>query len=180
MRRRYCRDDFRERVERLIGRMPEVAIGTDLIAGFPGESATDFESYFKYVESLPLAYFHVFPYSVRSGTTAAKMAGRVEPDEIKRRAARLRALGATKRSAFAARFIGLHLNVLLEESDGCGGMRGYSRNYLKVLTQAAPTMTNHEVEVEVIRSFGEGAELVGAIVGAPRNLEQSERAGRFA
>jgi threonylcarbamoyladenosine tRNA methylthiotransferase MtaB len=180
MRRRYCRDDFRERVDRLIARMPDVAIGTDLIAGFPGESATDFESYFKFVESLPLAYFHVFPYSVRSGTTAAKMAGRVAPDEIKRRAARLRALGALKRTAFAARFIGLRLNVLLEEPDGYGGMRGYSRNYLKVLTEAAPNMTNHEVEVEVIRSFGEGAELVGAIVGAPRNLEQSGRAGRVA
>jgi threonylcarbamoyladenosine tRNA methylthiotransferase MtaB len=168
MRRRYRREDFRERVERLVAAMPDVAIGTDLIAGFPGETLSDFESYFKFVEELPLAYFHVFPYSVRSGTTAAKMADKVTPAEIKRRAAMLRELGSSKRIAFAARFIGARLQVLLEEPDRRGGMRGYSRNYLRVLTEATPHMTNHEVEVEVNRSLDEGAELVGEIVGAER------------
>ncbi len=179
MRRRYRRAEFRERVERLVAEMPEVAIGTDLIAGFPGESAADFESYFKFVEELPLAYFHVFPYSVRSGTTAAKMTGKVAPAEIKRRAALLRELGSAKRIAFAARFIGARLKVLLEEPDRRGGMRGYSRNYLRVLTAAAPDMTNHEVEVEVNRALGEGAELVGEIVGAKRAGDCAGRAGGF-
>ena len=67
--------------------MPDAAIGTDLIVGFPGETREHFERYFAFVESLPLAYFHVFPYSVRSGTTAAKFGGRVTAGEIKRRAA---------------------------------------------------------------------------------------------
>ena len=65
MRRRYARDYFRDRVERVIAAMPAAAIGTDLIVGFPGETPRQFESYFKFVEQLPLAYFHVFPYSVR-------------------------------------------------------------------------------------------------------------------
>ena len=77
--------------------MPDAAIGTDLIVGFPGETARHFESYFKFVESMPLAYFHVFPYSVRAGTTAAKLSGRVKPAEIRRRAGLMRALGERKR-----------------------------------------------------------------------------------
>ena len=86
MRRRYQTDHYRGRVERIVERMPDAAIGTDLIVGFPGETQEHFERYYAFVESLPLAYFHVFPYSVRSGTTAAKFSGRVPAAEIKRRA----------------------------------------------------------------------------------------------
>jgi threonylcarbamoyladenosine tRNA methylthiotransferase MtaB len=164
MRRRYDCAAFRERVERLGAAMPNVAIGTDLIAGFPGESTAAFESYFKFVESLPLAYFHVFPYSIRSGTTAAKMPDQVAPAEIKQRAAALRALGELKRREFAARFVGTRLKVLLEDELGPDEMRGYSRNYLRVLTQAVSGMTNQEVEVEVHGLRGPGAELVGRVV----------------
>jgi len=164
MRRRYDREAFRERVERLTTGMPDVAIGTDLIAGFPGESDANFESYFKFVESLPLAYFHVFPYSVRSGTTAAKLPNRVAPAIIKERAAALRQLGDRKQRVFADRFRGARLKVLLEENAGADLWRGYSRNYLRVLTQAASDMRNQEVEVEVRRSGGADAELVGEII----------------
>src|SRR3984957_14589040 len=77
MRRRYTTTHYRERVERILEAMPDAAIGTDLIVGFPSESDQQFEQSFEFLESLPLAYFHVFPYSVRSGTTAAKFAGKV-------------------------------------------------------------------------------------------------------
>jgi len=165
MRRRYTIDDFRERVARLIAAMPDVAIGTDLIAGFPGESEHNFDNYFKFVEDLPLAYFHVFPYSVRAGTTAAKMREQVDPRVIKQRAARLRELGETKRRSFAARFVPSRLEVLLEDAMPDGSVRGYSRNYLRVLTKGDSAMTNHEVEVEVTNSLGASAELVGEIIG---------------
>ncbi|HVN91353.1 MAG TPA: tRNA (N(6)-L-threonylcarbamoyladenosine(37)-C(2))-methylthiotransferase MtaB [Candidatus Binataceae bacterium] len=165
MRRRYRTDEFRERVDRLMAAMPDIAIGTDLIAGFPGESSSAFDNYFKFVESLPLAYFHVFPYSSRAGTTAAKMDGQIDAAEIKRRAAVLRELGETKRRTFATRFNRHKLQVLLEESAGNGLLRGYSRNYLRVLTRAELAMTNHEVEVEVTNSLAGRAELVGEIVG---------------
>jgi threonylcarbamoyladenosine tRNA methylthiotransferase MtaB len=151
--------------------MPEVAIGTDLIAGFPGESATDFKNYFNFVEALPLAYFHVFPFSVRSGTTAAKMSNQVPASEIKSRAAALRELGEAKRAAFARRFIGRRLKVLLEENDARGLLRGYSRNYIRVLTKGDLRACNQEVEVEVESSIAEGAELVGQIVA------EADRAG---
>jgi threonylcarbamoyladenosine tRNA methylthiotransferase MtaB len=164
MRRRYTAAHFRERVHRVLAAMPDAAIGTDLIVGFPGESARHFDDYVRFVEELPLAYFHVFPYSVRAGTTAAKFAGRVDRGEIRRRAALLRELGERKRAEFARRFVGSKLHVLLEEAVADGRLRGYSRNYVRVLTYGGPQLTNHEVEVEA--SLAEGAELVGGIVGA--------------
>ena len=124
MRRRYQRGYFRDRVERVMRAWPDAAIGTDLIVGFPGETAGHFESYFNFVESMPLAYFHVFPYSVRAGTTAAKFPGRVNPVEIKRRAGLLRALGERKRVEFARRFVGTKLKVLLEERGPAGDAPG--------------------------------------------------------
>ncbi len=172
MRRRYQRGYFRDRVERVLRAWPDAAIGTDLIVGFPGETASRFESYFNFAESMPLAYFHVFPYSVRAGTTAAKFSGRVKPAEIKRRAAAMRALGERKRAEFARRFVGMKLKVLLEERGPGGELQGYSRNYLRVSTQGADELANREVEVEA--SSIEGARLVGEIV-RPRADETAWR-----
>jgi threonylcarbamoyladenosine tRNA methylthiotransferase MtaB len=162
MRRRYQRDYFRDRVERVLGAWPDAAIGTDLIVGFPGETERHFDSYFNFVEAIPLAYFHVFPYSVRAGTTAAKFSGRVKPVDIKCRAATMRALGDRKRAEFAARFNRTELKVLLEERGPDGRLTGYSRNYVRVLTQGPDELTNQEVVVEA--STVEGAQLGGEIV----------------
>ncbi len=162
MRRRYQRGYFRDRVERVLRAWPDAAIGTDLIVGFPGETGARFESYFNFVESMPIAYFHVFPYSIRAGTTAAKFSGMVKPVEIKRRAGLMRALGERKRVEFARRFVGTTLKVLLEERGPGGKLQGYSRNYLRVSTQGPDELTNREVEVEA--SSVEGAQLVGEIV----------------
>ncbi|HWN57294.1 MAG TPA: radical SAM protein, partial [Methylomirabilota bacterium] len=162
MRRRYQRDYFRDRVERVLGAWPDAAIGTDLIVGFPGETERHFESYFNFVEALPLAYFHVFPYSVRAGTTAAKFSDRVKPADIKRRAALMRTLGEGKRIGFATRFNRTKLKVLLEERGADGRLTGYSRNYVRVLTNGPDELTNHEVEVEALTV--EGDRLGGEIV----------------
>lgn len=162
MRRRYLRDEFRDRVRRVLDAWPDAAIGTDLIVGFPGETAAHFESYFNFVESIPLAYFHVFPYSVRAGTSAAKFTGRVKPAEIKRRAALMRELGEHKRADFARGLVGAKLKVLLEERGPDGDLRGYSRNYVRVTTQGPDQLVNREVVVEA--STVEGAQLVGEIV----------------
>jgi threonylcarbamoyladenosine tRNA methylthiotransferase MtaB len=162
MRRRYVTAHFRERLGRVLAALPDAAIGTDLIVGFPGETARHFERYLKFVESLPIAYFHVFPYSVRAGTTAAKFGGRVAPEEIRRRAGVMRELGEGKRRVFAQRFVGRTLKVLFEEADARGRLQGYSRNYVRVVANGGAELSNHEVEVEA--SFAEGAQLAGRIV----------------
>jgi threonylcarbamoyladenosine tRNA methylthiotransferase MtaB len=162
MRRRYDTAYFRARVERILETMPDAGIGTDLIVGFPGETLVDFERSFRFIEALPLSYYHVFPYSVRAGTTAAKLPGKVAAGEIKRRSALLRELGEHQREAFAAKFVGQKLRVLLEESTEDGELGGYSRNYVRVLTRGAASQLNRELEVEA--SFAKGARLVGEIV----------------
>jgi threonylcarbamoyladenosine tRNA methylthiotransferase MtaB len=164
MRRRYQIDDYRRRVERILERIPDAAIGTDLIVGFPGETPEHFERYFAFIEGLALAYFHVFPYSVRRGTTAAKFSGKVEAREITRRAQRLRRLGEMRRQAFVERFVGTRLKVLVEETrePGCQRLRGYSRNYIKVLVQGADQLKNHELDVDA--SAVDGLALVGSVI----------------
>ena len=165
MRRRYDSAHYRERVDRILEAMPDAAIGTDLIVGFPGETGMNFERYFRFVESLPLAYFHVFPYSVRSGTTAAKLPGRVSAAEITRRAEAMRRLGEGKRRDFAQRFMGARVRVLLEQRGAGGALEGYSRNYIRVTATGPDELKNHEVEVEV--SSLEGGGLAGEIISAP-------------
>jgi threonylcarbamoyladenosine tRNA methylthiotransferase MtaB len=175
MRRRYTTEDFRERVERVLAAMPDAALGTDLIVGFPGETVPQFDQYFKFVENLPLSYFHVFPYSVRAGTTAAKFGGQVAAAEVKRRAALMRELGEHKRQTFVRRFIGRHLKVLLEEVLADGRLQGYSRNYVRVLIDGGGELTNCEVEVE--GSFAQSAQLVGRLIrpAATRNHQSAVR-----
>ncbi len=162
MRRRYDLAHFRGRVEQVLAAMPTAAIGTDLIAGFPGETPRDFDDYIKLVDELSLAYFHVFPYSVRAGTTAAKLPDRVAAAEVTRRAAALRRLGEEKRRRFAERFGGARLKVLLEERGVDGRLGGYSRNYIRVLVEGPDSLANDEVEVAASRV--EGAALAGTVV----------------
>ncbi len=164
MRRRYTAEYFGERVAQVLAAMPDAAIGTDLMVGFPGETAQQFEQYFKFVAKLPLSYFHVFPYSARAGTTAAKLGGRVAAPEVKRRAALMRELGEHKRHQFALRFLGKRLKVLVEQATPEGRLQGYSRNYISVLTEGSPELTNCEVEVE--GSFAQSAQLVGQLIRA--------------
>jgi threonylcarbamoyladenosine tRNA methylthiotransferase MtaB len=106
MRRRYDTALAAERLAMIREYLPDASIGTDLIAGFPGEDEAAFERTLAFVDASPITYAHVFPYSVRSGTTAAKLDGQVAPAAIRDRAARLRTLTTRKRTAFAAGFAG--------------------------------------------------------------------------
>jgi threonylcarbamoyladenosine tRNA methylthiotransferase MtaB len=106
MRRKYTTGSVRELCALIREQLPDAAIGTDLIAGFPGETEAQFQEGMQLLAALPLTYFHVFPYSRRAGTTAAKLPGHLPPEIIKRRARRLRALGRCKRIEFARGFVG--------------------------------------------------------------------------
>jgi threonylcarbamoyladenosine tRNA methylthiotransferase MtaB len=160
MRRRYDAQQLRDLGAEIRLRLPEAAVGTDVIAGFPGETEAQFEEELALLEALPFTYFHVFPYSRRSGTTAAKLPDHLLPATIKRRARRLRTLGARKRAAFARRFVGQRLPVLVEQPPVRDGwVSGYSRNYQRVEFPGMPALANHEVMVHVARA--DGARLVG-------------------
>lgn len=114
MRRAYTPRDYARLVERVAADGP-VAIGGDVIVGFPGEGAREFEETMAFVASLPIAYLHVFRYSERPETrSAASLAPTETPGVVRERAERLRALGEVKRRAFERSLVGTEREVLLE------------------------------------------------------------------
>jgi threonylcarbamoyladenosine tRNA methylthiotransferase MtaB len=135
MRRPYNVRLYRDLVERLASRLPDLGLGTDVITGFPGESAAEFEQTEALVGALPFTYLHVFSYSDRRGTEAARLAApRVPAGEVRRRTARLRRLGAARGRAFRAAHVGRDVDVLvLEHREGAAGaLVGLTGNYLEV------------------------------------------------
>ena len=130
MGRKYTPEAFAATVQQAVRCMPEIGLGTDLIAGFPGETAEAFARTRQFVAALPFSNLHVFPYSERPGTPAAALANSVPPAERKARARELLQLHAEKRMAFAGKFIGRPVEVLIEGLGRDGRGRGWSREYL--------------------------------------------------
>jgi threonylcarbamoyladenosine tRNA methylthiotransferase MtaB len=151
MRRNYDRAYYRELLMKVRERLPEAAVGSDIIVGFPGETERAFDRSLEFFAVLPLTYFHVFPYSSRRGTVAASLPDHVGSEVKKTRARRMRELGALKKRDFCLRFQAQKLSVLIEEKidRASGGHRGFSRNYLPVLVSVGGTPVNREIEVEI-------------------------------
>ena len=151
MNRNYSGALFETLVNRLVRAIPDLAIGLDVIAGFPGEDGKAFENTVNRIAKLPIAYLHVFPFSARKGTPAASFSGQVPSAVIKVRCQALRGLGEEKRRFFYSTFRGRNLKVLVESKKDCpsGMLRGYSENYIPVLVQAGDEYINQEVEVRV-------------------------------
>jgi threonylcarbamoyladenosine tRNA methylthiotransferase MtaB len=157
MRRRYDSRLAQDVLSRLRETLPHAAFGTDLIIGFPGEGEDEFRRTLKFIEESPFTYLHVFPYSVRNDTTAAKFPDKVPPSVIHTRARQVRKLGEQKKAAFARRFVGHTLPVLFEHArDKTNGLlKGYSRNYLRILADGGDEYMNREVPVTITRTNGD-------------------------
>lgn len=157
MRRNYGTAYYRELLMRVQERLPDAALGSDIIVGFPGETDEAFDRSLKFFGGLPLTYFHVFPYSSRRGTVAVSLPDHVGAQVKKARARRMRELGAVKKRDFCLRFRGLRASILIEEKiDRATGLRrGFSRNYLPVVVSGAGNLVNREIDVE-IEGFEDG------------------------
>jgi threonylcarbamoyladenosine tRNA methylthiotransferase MtaB len=177
MRRVYdtaCVRDLAAEVRRVL---PDAALGTDVIAGFPGESDDDFAATTALLADAAFTYFHVFPYSRRRGTTAAKAGDHLPPATISTRAAALRRLGTEKRRAFAATFVGRSLDVLVEGAAAATGAPiGYSRNYQRVIIEGHEGPPNHEVRARVLRQAGD--RLIGVVDAAGAAYTPQDGDGR--
>jgi threonylcarbamoyladenosine tRNA methylthiotransferase MtaB len=158
MRRNYDTAYYRDIVIQARDLLPDAALGSDIIVGFPGESEETFERQMEFFDSLPLTYFHVFPYSVRSTTPAAGFPDQVPYAVRKERARKMRELGTRKKGEFCGRFIGRRVQVLMERASGdaAGAAKGYSRNYLPVWVHGGAGGLNREVEA-VIEGFENGS-----------------------
>jgi threonylcarbamoyladenosine tRNA methylthiotransferase MtaB len=128
MRRPYTSARYRRLVERIRERIPHAAIGSDLIAGFPGETAARFDESVRLLDALPLTHLHVFPYSDRPGTAAAALPGKVSGGEIRARAAALREIGRGLTHAFHASQLGAVRRALTVDD----GAHAVTDNYLKL------------------------------------------------
>jgi threonylcarbamoyladenosine tRNA methylthiotransferase MtaB len=132
MHRWYRAAHYARRIELIGEHLQDAAIGTDLIAGFPGETGHDHEATLRLVERLPFTYLHVFPFSARPGTEAAAMGGQVAPAVIKQRARELRELAAEKARKFRRSRMGTIERVLTLTRSGEGWTEAISGNYLAV------------------------------------------------
>ncbi|MBA3559883.1 MAG: MiaB/RimO family radical SAM methylthiotransferase [Gemmatimonadaceae bacterium] len=126
----YTAATYAAGVERLVARMPVFGLGADVIAGFPGETEQDHEATVQLVKSLPFSAIHVFPYSARPGTAAARMDSLVRQEDVVRRAAELRALGSIKARQYQAARVGEQADVIVTE--GGSPRRGVTEDHLTV------------------------------------------------
>jgi threonylcarbamoyladenosine tRNA methylthiotransferase MtaB len=134
MRRPYDARMYRALIERLVAARPGLGLGADVIAGFPGESESDFAKTMACVEGLPFSYLHVFPYSPRKGTEAVGLGGELDQRTIARRSRALRELGRAKSDAFRRRLVGTAPDVLVLETRerATGALVGLTGNYVEV------------------------------------------------
>lgn len=157
MNRPYSSREYGDRVEEVRGRFPDAAIGADIIVGFPGETETEFRETLELADSLPLTYLHVFSYSDRPGTRAASMPSKVQPDYIRRRSSRLRALSEEKRREFEGGFVNRELRALTLRRQTAEGRRvALTGNYLEVLLPGDEVEENRMVPVRVTGRGPEG------------------------
>jgi threonylcarbamoyladenosine tRNA methylthiotransferase MtaB len=134
MRRPYTVEYYASLVDDIRARIAHASIGSDIIVGFPGETAADFEQLASYLEQSPLTHLHVFPYSDRPGTAAAQMGNRVSGAEIRDRGRRVREIGQRLAARFRDSQVGTNHRALTLE-DGSVAVTG---NYLKLRIPPGP------------------------------------------
>jgi threonylcarbamoyladenosine tRNA methylthiotransferase MtaB len=142
MKRRYLRDTYTNRVQKIKEVLPNACIGVDVIVGFPGETEEEFLDTYHYLNDLDISYLHVFTYSERANTEAVLMDGVVPKRTRAKRSKMLRGLSVKKRRAFYETQLGETLTVLFESENKEGYIYGFTENYVKVKTPWNPAFIN--------------------------------------
>jgi threonylcarbamoyladenosine tRNA methylthiotransferase MtaB len=165
MRRPYGPQEFRNLVHEIAQRFPGAGLGLDVMVGFPGETASDFESTRGLVGALPVTYLHVFPYSPRPGTVAAALKT-LPGTVIQERARVMRGLGQAKKQQFMEAQLGQVREVLVEgPAPQPGYLQGLSAHYLKVVFPGPVAWYNRLIKVRLMAQQGEV--LAGEALGEP-------------
>jgi threonylcarbamoyladenosine tRNA methylthiotransferase MtaB len=156
MKRRYLRELYVDRVNKIREVMPHACIGVDVIVGFPGETDEHFLETYHFLNDLDISYLHVFTYSERDNTEAAVMEGEVAKNVRSKRSKMLRGLSVKKRRAFYESQIGTNRTVLFENDNKEGYIHGFTENYVKVKTPWNPELINtlHSVQLTKIDEDG--------------------------
>ena len=142
MNRRYSVKEYRTWVERVVQKIPDVCVGTDVLVGFPGETDRQFSATYELVRELPLSYAHVFSYSARPGTPAALLGNPVPQAVIKDRSRLLSRLSRIKRAAFYQRFLDGDCLPLFESIGKDGLWTGMTDNFIRVGVACSGSLAN--------------------------------------
>ena len=155
MRRPYTADEYRDTVERVASRIDRIGIGCDVMAGFPGETQSDFEESAALLGELPFTYAHVFPYSERAQTESFKMEGSVPHPVKNERVAKLKEIAAEKNLTFRQNLIGKSVEVLVVGKDE-KLLKGKSGNFIDVVLEGDSSLLGKlcQVVVESITDKG--------------------------
>ncbi len=156
MKRRYLRELYVDRVQKIREAMPHACIGVDVIVGFPGETDAHFLETYHFLNELDISYLHVFTYSERDHTEAIKMNGVVPQNVRAKRSKMLRGLSVKKRRAFYESQLGTQRIVLFEGENKEGYIHGFTENYIKVKYPWNPELVNklHTIKLNKIDEDG--------------------------
>ncbi len=159
MNRQYDPEFFERLINKIHHKIPDAAIGVDIMVGFPGETNEAFMNTYTLLESLPITYLHVFPFSSRPGTKASKYPNHVNPHIIRKRRNKLLDLGRQKKAGFYTQMIGKSLNVLIEEKreSSSGLLTGVSSNYVRVLIDGDDSLKNKTLPCRIQKIFNKNA-----------------------
>ena len=153
MRRRYKRDLYKIRVEKIKSVLPDACIGVDVIVGFPGETNNDFLNTYNFLNELEISYLHVFTYSERPDTDAVKMGEVVSKEKRSERSRMLHILSDKKRRLFHDQFVNQRRPVLFENMKN-GKLLGHTDNYIQIQTDGTPDLINTIHPVKLSGNYG--------------------------
>ncbi|HKJ64377.1 MAG TPA: tRNA (N(6)-L-threonylcarbamoyladenosine(37)-C(2))-methylthiotransferase MtaB [Desulfopila sp.] len=157
MNRRYSTSRFKAVLETCRNAIEDVAVGLDILAGFPGETDNHFSHAYSFLEELEYTYLHVFPYSRRPGTAAADFDDQVPRPVKNERVARLRNLGEAKKLSYYRKYIGRTRKMLVENArDASGMLKGFTDNYIPVQVAGEDILKNQVVDVELLKIHDRG------------------------
>lgn len=156
MKRNYSVAYYKNLVEMLKGKSPNMCIGADVIVGFPGEKDREFEDTCEYIESIPLSYLHVFSYSDREKTASSLLPDKIDPRIIHKRSEILREIGRKKWEIFLNSFVRKELEILVEKKGNKKTKKlvGLSDNYIRVLLDGDNSLVNKIITVNSLKREG--------------------------
>ena len=154
MRRKYTMEFFSERLTKLHEALPDLAVTSDVIVGFPGETEEEFMETYNFIRDHKFSELHVFPFSPRTGTPAARMDDQIDEEVKNERVHRLITLNDQLAKEYASRFEDEVLEVIPEEfsQEGTGLLTGYTDNYLKVTFEGPESLIGQLVKVKITKA----------------------------
>ncbi len=166
MNRKYNAAQYLKTLEKIKEKMEFPSISTDVMVGFPGEKRKHFENTLSLCEQAGFSRTHVFSYSLREDTPAAKMSIRFKPSDVKERKKELESLAAETSLRYKNSFIGRNISILVEKTRDkkTGKLCGYSDRYIKVLFEGPDDLMSHIISAKLINASEKG---IYAILAPP-------------